>query len=172
MSGVFRKIETSEIQEGYNIIVARTNWLNQQGIPQWTQPIPFEVISQRQAAGRFFGYWANGGLTAVVCLLDKSVLDWGDQMLGNYLCMATLASAVQYKGKGYGEECAIEACNYSKTNGCERVYLDCVDNDGALPRFYSKLGFEILNTTSYAGGFKIVLMVKNLTDSNTAFGVD
>jgi hypothetical protein len=61
--------------------------LNQKGISQWSQPIPEHVILDRQKAGRFFGYWSNEELVAVVCLLDKSVSDWKDLLQGKYFYM-------------------------------------------------------------------------------------
>jgi len=162
MSKNFRKIEASEIQAGYQIIVDRTNWLNERGIHQWFKPIPYEVIDQRQQAGNFFGYWVQSELHAVVCLLDKSVSDWGNLLTGKYLYMATLASALQHKDQGYGAECVLEACEYSRKNGFEKIYLDCADNHGMLPRFYSQLGWKFLESKNHSSEPVTALMVKEL----------
>src|SRR5258706_16453569 len=102
MESVFRHITVDEISEGYQLIVERTNWLNQRGIQQWNQPIPETVIRQRQAEGNFYGYWVDGALVVVACLLEQSVTAWDDQLHGRYLYLATLASRVTRAGQGYG----------------------------------------------------------------------
>jgi GNAT superfamily N-acetyltransferase len=162
MKCVFRKIEGSEIKAAYSIIVGRTNWLNEQGIPQWPMPIPESIIVSRQQAGNFFGFWKGDELMAVVCLLEKNVSDWGNSLHGKYLYMATLTSDVRNKGKHYGQQCAIAAYQYAKENGYERMYLDCVDNQGRLPEFYAQLGFEIIDKKTAPDGRVDILMVKNL----------
>ena len=164
MKNVFRKIETVEIEACYNIIVGRTNWLNKQGIRQWSQPIPENVILERQKAGRLFGYWSNDELVAVVCLLDKSVSNWKDLLQGKYLYMATLASDIRYKGRKFGQDCAVAACQYAKENGYEKIYLDCIDNQGALPNFYTKLGYKIIEKKKSEDSRVDILMVKYLLD--------
>lgn len=164
MKNVFQKIEHGEINAGYNIIVGRTNWLKKQGIRQWSQPIPENVILERQKAGRFFGYWSDDKLVAVVCLLDKSVSDWKDLLQGKYLYMATLASDIRYKGNKFGQACAVTACQYAKESGYEKIYLDCIDNQGALPSFYTELGYKILEKKKSEDSRIDILMVKYLLD--------
>ena len=164
MKNVFRKIEDVEIKASYNIIVGRTNWLNKQGIRQWSQPIPENVILERQKAGRFFGYWSNDELVAVVCLLDKSVSNWKDLLQGKYLYMATLASDIRYKGRKFGQDCAVAACQYAKENNKKKIYLDCIDNQSALPNFYTKLGYKIIEKKKSEDSRVDILMVKYLLD--------
>ena len=160
--GTFGKLAAGEIEEGYNIIIGRTNWLNQKGIRQWSAPIPEAVIRQRQKAGMLFGYWVNDELVAVVCLLDKSISDWGDKINGKYLYMATLVSDIRYLGRKYGWACATEAFTYAAESNYEKIYLDCVDNEGVLPDFYTQLGFDILDRKVISDDRVEVLMVKNL----------
>jgi GNAT superfamily N-acetyltransferase len=162
MKNIFRRIKDSEVAAGYDLIVARTNWLNQQGIPQWSRPIPEAVIRERQRMGGFFGYWSGDRLVAVVCLLASSVSEWDDLLQGKYLYLATLTSALQYKGSQYGRACVLAACQYARENGYENIYLDCMDHQGRLPAFYTELGFEILDRKQSAEGRVDILMVKAL----------
>ncbi len=162
MESVFRHITVDEISEGYQLIVERTNWLNQRGIQQWNKPIPETVLKQRQAEGNFYGYWVDGALMVVVCLLEHSVTDWGDKLYGRYLYLATLASYVAHAGQGYGSSCVMAACEYARQAGYERIYLDCVDNARALPNFYLRLGFQQIGEQDKPNGWRVILMIREL----------
>jgi len=166
MESIFRPLRLDEIPEGYRLIVARTDWLNQKGIRQWPAPIPEEVIRRRQAAGGFFGYWAGKELAAVVCLLGQVPPVWGDRLQASHLYLATLASAVAYAGRGYGYQCVLAACEYARQAGYERIYLDCVDNARALPAFYQRLGFRQIAARSEPDGRQVVLMSRKLRDKS------
>ena len=162
MKVVFRKVEENEIKAVHDIIAARTDWLNQQGIHQWPRPLTEDILRERQQAGRLFGYWRNHELVVVVCLLEKAVLDWGDLLQGKFLCMATLAGDLRYQGKGNGQACAIAACDYARERGYEKMYLDCVDYQGILPGFYTRLGFQSLGQKILPDGRTLILMVRPL----------
>lgn len=162
MEPIFRRITPDEITEGYQLIVERTNWLNQKGIRQWNEPIPERVIRQRQADGNFYGYWNDNQLMAVVCLLKKSVTEWGDKLQGKYLYLATLASSIIHAGQGYGSKCVLSACEHAQRENYERIYLDCVDNAKALPRFYLQLGFQQIGEQIEPDGRQEVLMMKEI----------
>ena len=162
MEPVFRRIMQDEIAEGYQLIVERTDWLNQKGIQQWKRPIPDSIIRQRQAEGHFYGYWVGGVLMAVVCLLEKSILDWGDKLPVKLLCLATLASRLSYAGYGHGSNCVMSACEHARQMGYKKIYLDCVDNAKALPDFYIKLGFRQIGEQVIPSGWRVILMSKDL----------
>lgn len=162
MENVFRQIAAGEIAAGYLLIVGRTDWLNQKGIRQWHRPIPETVIRKRQADGDFYGYWVNDELMAVVCLLEYSVTAWGDLLQGRYLVLASLVSSLAHAGQGHGRQCVLQACEYARLAGYERVYLDCVDNAGVLPNYYSHLGFLQMGSQTMPDGRQDVLMAKDL----------
>lgn len=164
MPALFRRISDDEFAAGYGLIVERTAWLKEQGIQQWPAPIPEAVICNRQAAGEFYGYWVDDELMAVACLLEKSVADWGDRLQGKYRYLATLASRLSHAGQGHGGACVLQACEHARQAGCGKVYLDCIDNAGALPRFYARLGFTPVDEQRLTNGWKDVLMARDLTE--------
>ena len=162
MENAFRQIADGEIAAGYRLIVERTDWLNQNGIRQWPRPIPEAIIRQRQADGNFYGYWVDDELMAVVCLLKHSATAWGDLLHGNYLVLASLVSSLAQAGRGHGRSCLLQACEYTRRAGYEKLYLDCVDNAGALPGYYARLGFLPVETQTLPDGRRVVLMAKVL----------
>ena len=166
--GMFRRLEANEIAHGHAILVGRTNWLNQRGIRQWAQPIPEAVLRERCRAGSVFGYWVLDELVAVVCLLEQGSAEWIARLSGRYLYLATLASDVRHKGKGYGQACVADACRHAQERGYDKVYLDCMEHAGALPSFYARLGFEVLAKKRLPEALTSVLMVKRLPPASTA----
>ncbi|OGV81075.1 MAG: hypothetical protein A3K19_17360 [Lentisphaerae bacterium RIFOXYB12_FULL_65_16] len=162
MDNVFRKIEIHQFDDAYRIIVERTHWLQQKGVSQWNSVIPEDVIRRRQQDGRLFGYWVEGELCAVVSLLAQGTAGWTTAFEGRYLFLATLASSVQRKGGRVGRECVLAACAHAHDAGYERIYLDCVDNAGALPGFYAALGFIALERKTIPDGRAVVLMRREL----------
>ncbi len=143
MQTEFRAVYTNEIPAAYQIILERTDWLNAKGIIQWLRPIPEPIIQQRQADGQLFGYWVDQQLVAVVSLLKASVAQWDSALFTDtYLFVATLASDVTRIGSSDGAKCLQAAETYAQQNNYEKLYLDCIDNAGVLPAFYTAHGFQ------------------------------
>ena len=162
----FRPLRQDELDAAYAIIEEVTQWLLNQGVRQWLQPLPYETYRQRQQQGENFGLFADGDLAAVVSLLNDRPSYWEAHLPKTpFKWLATLASARRYKGQNLGQLVIERAEEYLARKGFEQVYLDCIYGNGILPKYYVLLGFEQVARADLAfpfGTFDSVLMRKQL----------
>ncbi|MEP7290150.1 MAG: GNAT family N-acetyltransferase [Chloroflexota bacterium] len=162
----FRRLKISELDDAYAILTEVAAWLLSKGIRQWAQPLPREIYKQRQQRGENYGLFVDGELATVVSLLEYRPEYWS-QLLPetNFKWLATLASSRNYSGQKLGELAMLEAEHFLTQEGLGNIYLDCVYNDGMLPRFYSLLGYKEVARKDLVfdwGTFDSVLMCKRL----------
>ncbi len=139
----FRVLRLDELDAAYAILEEVTQWLLDQGVRQWLQPLPYEVYRQRQQHGDNFGLFADGDLAAVVSLLDDRPGYWEAHLpKTRFKWLATLASARRYKGQDLGQLVIERSEEYLTNAGFKQVYLDCIYGSGMLPKYYVLLGFE------------------------------
>ncbi len=162
----FRPLKLSELDAAYAILEEVTQWLLNQGVRQWLQPLPYETYRERQQRGDNFGLFADGDLAAVVSLLDDRPGYWEAHLpKTRFKWLATLASARRYKGQNLGQLVIEQAEEYLANAGFKQIYLDCIYGNGTLPKYYVLLGFEQVaraDLTFPFGTFDSVLMRKHL----------
>lgn len=166
----FRRLRATEFDAAYDILTEVSEWLLKKGIRQWAAPLPREIYAQRQAQGENYGLFVDGELAAVVSLLSERPAYWTDEIPDdNFKWLATLASARKFSGHKLGELAMSEAEHFLAQEGIGDIWLDCVYNDGTLPRFYASMGYKeaARKALSFAWGtFDSVLMRKRLNYSD------
>jgi ribosomal protein S18 acetylase RimI-like enzyme len=166
----FRRLRPNEFDAAYEILSEVSEWLLKKGIRQWGAPLPREMYAQRQAQGENYGLFVDGELAAVVSLLSQRPEYWlHDIPEGNFKWLATLASARKFSGHKLGELAMSEAEHFLAQEGLADIYLDCVYNDGTLPRFYASLGYKEIARKDLVfawGTYDSVLMRKRLNYSD------
>ncbi|HVU12697.1 MAG TPA: GNAT family N-acetyltransferase [Phototrophicaceae bacterium] len=163
----FRRLNEDDFDSAYAILVEVTDWLLSKGVRQWMQPIPRDLYAQRQLEGENYGLLINDALAAVISLLHLRPDYWADELPNedSYRWMATLASSRQFKGQKLGELILSEAEQFLINEGVPALYLDCIYGQGALPEFYTSLGYRQIarkNIEFPHGTFDSVLMRKKL----------
>ncbi len=164
----FRRLRANEFDAAYRILTEVSEWLTGKGIRQWARALPREVYQTRQARGENYGLFADKELAAVVSLLEERPEYWQSFLPeSNFKWLATLASARKFSGQKLGELAMSEAEHFLRQEGLGEIYLDCVYNDGTLPRFYASLGYREIarKEVSFSWGtLDSVLMKKRLNE--------
>jgi ribosomal protein S18 acetylase RimI-like enzyme len=167
---IFRRLLTSESEQGYSIYLEAIRWLNANGIRQWLAPLPRSVYDRRQALGENYGLFMDGCLTVVLSLVCGTPHEWADIVVEAHTWwLQNLATAEGFRGKRLGESAVSMAGEHLLRDFVPEVYLDCVDVGGFLPGFYQKLGFVKVcgrNITYPSGNtYPMVLMRRELNDA-------
>ena len=142
MNMEFRPIKGDEAESAYRIICDATEWLRRKKIKQWTEPLPRQVFDARQSRDENYGLFADGVLSVSMSLILESVPYWEKEIGPSpvwWLC--TLATSVNRKGEGLGEEAVRRACQHLKNKGVGLLWLDCVMEGDFLQNYYFRLGF-------------------------------
>ncbi len=162
----FRQLKPDELDAAYAIVTEVTEWLLQRGIRQWLQPLPLEIYAARQNKGENYGLMVDDQLAAVISLMDFRPEYWAEYLPKKpFKWVATLASARRFKGQKLGELTLSEAEHYLTTEGVPAVWLDCLYGEGALPAFYTMLGYQQVARKEIRfplGSFDGVLLRKKL----------
>lgn len=166
----FRRLRVTEFDAAYDILTEVAEWLLKKGVRQWAAPLPREIYEQRQTQGTNYGLFVDGELAAVVSLLSERPGYWANDMPeSNFKWLSTLASARKFSGHKLGELAMSEAEHFLAQEGIADIYLDCVYNDGTLPRFYASLGYKEIARKGLVfawGTYDSVLMRKRLNFSD------
>lgn len=142
---VFRQLQSVELVSGYTIICQATDWLLNKGIQQWLQPLPLQTYEQRQAQGQNYGLFINDTLGVVVSLFDYKPTYWQQYLPDTeFMWLATLVTAQNFKGNGLGKLALQKAESYLAQQDAADIFLDCYYGDGFLPGYYTALGYEAI----------------------------
>lgn len=160
----FRRLNADEFDAAYAILREVTDWLLGKGIRQWASVLPEDVYRKRQDAGQNYGLFHDSELAVVVSLLPYLPAYWEDYPVdAPYTCLATLATALRFKGHDYGREMLQQVEAFCEEQAVPTLYLDCAY--GFLPDYYASLGFQPLTRRLFVfpyGDFDSVLMRKTL----------
>ena len=165
MISFFREIESAEVDEAYHISIEAFDWLKAKGVRQWLVPLPKDKYLGRQQRGENFGLFIGIRVVAIVSLTWEVSPYWQKEVGADaYWWLSMLAVATEFRGAKIGEQTVLEAENWLRGKGATGVFLDCVDEQGFLPSFYKRLGFDEVcrKSITYPSGntFPMVLMRK------------
>jgi GNAT superfamily N-acetyltransferase len=167
---IFRRLLTSESEQGYSICLEAIRWLNANGIRQWLAPLPRSVYDRRQALGENYGLFMDGRLAVALSLVCGTPHEWADIVVEAHTWwLQNLATAEGFRGKRLGESAVSMAGEHLLRERVREVCLDCVDVGGFLPGFYQKLGFVKVcgRSISYLSKntYPMVLMRRRLNEA-------
>jgi ribosomal protein S18 acetylase RimI-like enzyme len=154
----FTRIEEPEFDRMYKIIQDATTWLHDKGIHQWDRPIPEGIMRRRVAAQTVYGLWVDDNLVCVVSLLARYPAGWEPIQDADYHFISTMALDPEYRHKQLGKTCLEMGIAQLVEGGEKNIYLDCVDNQDVLPRYYEQAGFHRVALRTGPDGKKWVLM--------------
>lgn len=145
-SVAFAQLGNEHFERAYDIVVRATEWLNAKGVRQWDKPVPVETYQERHDAGLNHGYFVGDELVAVMTLKRDVPSYWQGvrEFEEPFRWLSTFAIDRARAGSGLGPAALRAAEDYLRERGVPRIYLDCVDREGALPRFYSGAGYTML----------------------------
>jgi len=108
-----------------------------------------KVILPNDDDGVHLGLFVNNTLITVVSLFK----------IGNSMQFRKFATLSEFQHKGYGSEILTYLIDYSKNEGCDRIWCNARKT---ASEFYRKFGFTETDKTSSANGFYYVIMEKEL----------
>lgn len=162
----FRRLRDAEFESAYAILSEVTQWLANKGIRQWHATLPRDLYEARHARGENYGLLVDGEMAAVVSLLEERPDYWAEHLPeSNFKWLATLAAARKFSGQKLGELTMSEAEHFLAREGLGEIFLDCVYGNGALPNFYTSLGYREMARKDLVfdwGTFDSVLLGKRL----------
>jgi RimJ/RimL family protein N-acetyltransferase len=142
----FRRLRDEEFDTAYAIVCERTQWLLERGLRQWPRPLAQSVYFREFSAGQIYTLAVEGRPAVVLSLMHYGSRRWRDHVGPEphwWLC--TLASSLEFRGRGLGARAVEEAATHLSGLGAERLHLDCiVHSDDFLPRYYQRLNFSEL----------------------------
>ena len=111
-----------------------------------------DVKLENDSNGIHFGLFDHNKLISVI-----SVFENGDGI--QYRKFATLN---EYQGKGYGSTLLEFVINFSKEQGCKRLWCNARKN---VSGFYKKFGFTETTQTFIQNGYEFIIMELYLQDN-------
>jgi GNAT superfamily N-acetyltransferase len=155
----FRRLFDDELAAAHEIVAAATAWLNERGVVQWSRVLPWEAYFERQQCGENFGLF-EPELSAVMTLAHRVPDYWPDVDVAEpFLWLSTLAAT--RSARGAGARAVRAAIAYAADAGCTALYLDCVDREDALPSFYRRMGFALIERREVWPGWPMCLFAMN-----------
>ena len=140
----FRKAETRDVEEIYQLIEKRINWMDRKNIHQWNKTnyldsYPREYFNSKVEAGQLYvlkNEW-TGKVVGTVVLLEEDKR-WTNDGSKNYY-IHNLVSDTEYPGVGVK---IINLCEQmALNNGFDGIRLDCHASNIKLNEFYEGLGY-------------------------------
>ena len=148
-----RKLSVSETKGAHALIARVTAWLKTKNIRQWDSVLPLSVFSKWVAEASAYGVFESVEQRALFVLRRKSLSEYDSESGGSVLWLSTVCVDRNHAGLGIGKLIV----DFVKSRANEDVFLDCADNNGALPRLYAVHGFvEVSRKRLY--GKQMVLM--------------
>ncbi|MFA6135255.1 MAG: hypothetical protein WC869_14685 [Phycisphaerae bacterium] len=106
-----RAIQDNQAEAGYEVICQAVEWMKWRGISQWSSPLPREVYDKRQGRGENYALFVDGRPAVVLALPRLRKSHWDDLIgPGVRMWLATLATARDFHGQGYGAAAVGRAC--------------------------------------------------------------
>ena len=164
---VLRALRPDEASHGYAVYLQAFAWLEAKGIRQWLIRYPEEKFMARVLRGESFGLFVGGEVAVILALALESSPYWLEATGPNPVWwLSTIATASQFRGRQLGRYAINAAVRRLSAAGADVVFLDCVDNRGALPALYQQEGFAALarKPIRYPSGntFPMVLMQRTV----------
>ena len=161
----FRELRDEEIPTVFELILARIQWMNEQGIKSWNttnyiERYPISYYYEKRQNHEAFAVVERGSdrvLSAGVLLQEDE--RWEDDSPSLYV--HNLVADIRVKGAGSAFlQCAEE---YAHSLGKEYLRLDSIEGNPAITLFYERLGFHSVGTCE-DGDYHGILREKELTN--------
>lgn len=161
----FRELRDEEIPTVFELILARIQWMDEQGIKSWNttnyiERYPISYYYEKQQNHEAFAVVERGSgriLSAGVLLQEDE--RWEDDSPSLYV--HNLVADIRVKGAGSAFlQCAEE---YAHSLGKEYLRLDSIEGNPAITLFYERLGFHSVGTCE-DGDYHGILREKELTN--------
>lgn len=99
---MFRQIEKEEVQDVFELILDRIEWMNDNDIHQWnetnyTDAYPLSYYEEKREQGQLFGLIEEGQIVCAAVLLEEDE-SWNDSIPSLYV--HNLVSSRNSKGAG------------------------------------------------------------------------
>ena len=141
----FLRLKDINVENAYEIIRRRFDYLEKKGIKQYLAPYPpYETFKKRQEDGLNFGLYISGKLNGIVTLMNSFPDEWEEIRLnGRFLWICSLFTSKEARGQNIGSVLIDKVEEYAKSMSFDFLILDCYINEtGFLVQYYKKLGFK------------------------------
>jgi ribosomal protein S18 acetylase RimI-like enzyme len=123
------------------VLSEAARWLLARGIVQWPDPFPRDRVARLVERGEFRLAQADGETVATFVLRWNDPTFWGERPPDAGYVHA-LAVGRAWAGRGVGARLLEWAEDEVGRAGRRFLRLDCLAENGALRRYYERLGFE------------------------------
>jgi GNAT superfamily N-acetyltransferase len=157
----FRCPDKSEVVAAYSILRDRHDWASAKGLDDDGPILAYSAFADRQDRGQNYCLFSGAEMVATICLkIEPTPVVYLPFMpSGDFWWLYALATRRSCAGRGFGAAIVTSAICWLDARGIRAVYLDCLTGNGFLPKFYQKLGFELLGQImSDEGGEQLVEM--------------
>jgi GNAT superfamily N-acetyltransferase len=141
----FLRLNDVNIDNAYEIIRWRFDYLMKKGIKQYLAPYPpFDTFKKRQEDGLNFGLYISGKLNGIVTLMNSFPEEWEEiKLKDRFLWICSLFTSKEAKGKNVGSVLIEKIEEYAKSISVDLLILDCYINEtDFLVKYYQKFGFK------------------------------
>ena len=138
---MFRQIKKEEVQNVFELILDRIEWMNENNIHQWnetnyTDAYPLSYYEEKAEQGQLFGLIEEGQIVCAAVLLEDDE-SWNDSIPSLYV--HNLVSSRNSKGAGRRFFACLE--DYAQTQKKKYIRLDSAKDNKSLESYYTSLGF-------------------------------
>ena len=158
----FQKLTAKEAPVVYNMVVARVDWMNEQGLRSWNttnylQRYPLSYYEKKAEEGLLYGLVNEDGavLSAGVLLLRDE--RWPDQAEAIYL--HNFISSMEAPGAGSAFLREME--QFAAAQGITLLRLDVIEGNTAMNQYYENRGY-LVHGTCTDGPYHGILREKKL----------
>jgi GNAT superfamily N-acetyltransferase len=130
-----------DVDEIVDILSEAGRWLLARGIVQWPDPFPRDRVARLVERGEFRLARVDGETVATFALRWNDPTFWGERPPdAGYVHALVVRRA--WAGRGVGAQILAWAEGEVADAGRRFLRLDCLAENGALRRYYERLGFE------------------------------
>lgn len=138
---MFRQIKKEEVQNVFELILDRIEWMNENHIHQWnetnyTDAYPLSYYEEKREQGQLFGLIEEGQIVCAAVLLEEDER-WNDSIPSLYV--HNLVSSRNSKGAGRRFFACLE--DYAHKQRKTYIRLDSARDNKSLESYYTSLGF-------------------------------
>ncbi len=157
-----RKLKDSEMAQGLSLLQANLQWLEEQGIRQWSADVIKRAYPEYQKAGENFALVFENQIVAVLSIQRKVPSYWRQALNSlDHRFLSKLAVDVSLRGQGFGRRAVQAAQRLLRDEKVQELFLEVSHEGGFLIQYYKELGFVVVDRTDTeceSGTYDMVLM--------------
>ena len=157
-----RKLKDSEMAQGLSLLHGNLQWLEENGIRQWSAEFIKRAYSEYQKVGENFAFEHENQIVAVLSI-HKTVPSYWRKVLNSldHRFLSKLAVDVSLRGQGFGRRALQAAQQLLRDEKVQELFLEVSHEEGFLVQYYIELDFVVVDRVDVqceSGTYDMVLM--------------